>query len=810
MAKKNKKTGGKSGARKSAYVGQALRRVEDPRLIRGIATYVDDMCPPGMLHLAVLRSPYANAKINRIDVERARALEGVVGVFTGGDINDKCGQIPCANVLPGMKLPPQTVLAGSRAFYVGHPVAVVVAKDRYVARDALDLIDVDYDPLPAVVDPEKALQSDSPLTHPEMGTNVAFNWSLASGDVDAVFKKADRVIKQRMVHQRLTPMAIEPRGCLAQFDRGAGTLTLWTSTQIPHLIRTLLPGMIGVAENKMRIVAPEVGGGFGSKLNLYAEEAICSHLSQRLGAPIKWIETRRENAMSTIHGRDQIGYYELAVKKDGTVLALRNKTIADIGSYAQLLTPVIPTLTGLMLAGCYKFKAIRMDVTGVYTNKMATDAYRGAGRPEATYLLERLMDLVAGELGLDPIQVRLKNFPKPKDFPFDTATGLKYDSGNYQAALKKCQEMVDYPALLARRAKLRKAGKLFGIGVSTYVEICALGPSKAMSAGGWEWGCVRVEISGKVTVITGTTPHGQGQETSFAQVVADRLGIPMSDIVVLRGDTSVAHFGRDTYGSRTTVVGGTAIVMSCDKVIAKARVLAAHLLGVKPKHVEFESGTFFVKGKRKKSVGWPQIASEAYIAKNIPADWEPGLEASSFYEPKNFTFPFGTHICAVEIDRDTGEVRIDKYAAVDDCGPQINPLLVRGQVQGGIAHSLGQAFFEQTVYDENGQLLTGEFMDYAMPRARDIPQYILGHTVTPSPTNPLGIKGVGEAGTIGAAPAMVNAVMDALSPLGIKHLDMPLTPERVWRAIQSASRRPGGARVTADDVRKGRVPTPAA
>jgi aerobic carbon-monoxide dehydrogenase large subunit len=766
------------------YFGRAMKRVEDPRLIKGIATYVDDLKLPGVLHAEFVRSPHANAKINSIKTDGAKKLPGVIGIFTGADVNDKVGTIPCAAPLPGGKSPDHTVLAGARAYFVGHPVAVVVAETRTIARDALDLVDVDYEPLPAVIDPEKALEQGSPLTHPELGTNVAFTWSLPAGDVDSAFKEADKVLKLRMVQPRVTPMAIEPRGCAASWHAGESSLTLWTSTQIPHLIRTLLPGLIHIPENKLRVVAPEVGGGFGSKLNLYAEEAVVSHLAMRLDRPIKWIEGRRENAAATIHGRDQIGDYEIAIQKDGTVLAIRSKTIADVGSYLQLLTPAIPTLTGLMLCGCYKLKAVRMDVTGVHTNKMSTDAYRGAGRPEAAYAIERIMDLVASELGLDPVQVRLKNMPDSTQFPFKTATGLLYDSGDYQVALKKTQELAGWPKLLEERDTARKAGRLFGIGLSTYVEICALGPSKTMSAGGWEWGCVRIEISGKVTVITGATPHGQGQETSFAQIAADRLGVPIEDIVVLRGDTATAHFGRDTYGSRATALGGTAIVMSIDKIIKKAKTLAAALLKSTPNQIKFKDGKFFPKGDVTNAIGWGQLASEAYVAKNLPPGFEPGLEASSFFEPPNCTFPFGTHIVAVEVDRDTGQVNILKYIAVDDCGKQVNPLLVEGQVQGGIAQSIGAALMEKTVYDENGQLLTGEFMDYAIPRAADIPDYVLGSTETPSPSNPLGVKGVGEAGTIGATPAIANAVVDALSPLGIRHLDLPFTPERVWRAIQ--------------------------
>jgi carbon-monoxide dehydrogenase large subunit len=634
-----------------------------------------------------------------------------------------------------------------------------------------------------VIDPEKALEEGSAFTHPELGTNIAFTWNLHSGDVEGAFKEADKTVKIRMAHPRLTPMALEPRGCAASWNAGESSLTFWTSTQVPHLVRTLLPGMIHIPENKLRVVAPEVGGGFGSKLNLYAEEAVVSHLAMRINRPVKWIEGRRENAASTVNGRDQFADHEIAVKKDGTLLAIRTKLIADVGSYWQLLTPAIPTLTGLMHCGCYKLKAVHVDVAGVHTNKMSTDAYRGAGRPEAAYLIERIMDFIATDLGLDPVQVRLKNMPEPAEFPFTTATGLSYDSGNYQAALKKAQELADWPKLLEERDAARKAGRLFEIGVSTYVEICALGPPKIMAAGGWEWGCVRIEISGKVTVITGATPHGQGQETSFAQIAADRLGVPIEDIVVLRGDTATAHFGRDTDGSRATALGGSAIVMSIDKIIEKAKTLAAALLESTPKQIEFKQGKFFVSGNEQNALGWDQLASEAYVAKNLPPGFEPGLEASSFFEPPNCTFPFGTHIVAVEVDRDTGQVKFLKYVAVDDCGKQVNPLLIEGQVQGGIAQSIGAALMEKTVYDDNGQLLTGEFMDYAIPRAADIPDFILGSTVTPSPSNPFGVKGVGEAGTIGATSAIANAVVDALSTLGIRHLDIPFTPERVWRAI---------------------------
>jgi carbon-monoxide dehydrogenase large subunit len=765
------------------YVGRAMKRVEDPRLIKGAATYTDDIRLAGMLHASIHRSPHAHARIVSIDTSAASALPGVVAVFVGADVNDQCGTVPCAGAMPDQKMPKHTVLASDRVYFVGHAVAVVIATDAYIARDAVDLIDVQYEPLPVVVNAETAIEPGSPLTHPDLGTNVAYTHTMGGGDIDDAFRRADRVVKQRIVHQRLTPMPIEPRAVVASYHAGEGTLTLWSSTQVPHLIRTLLPGMLGIAENKLRIVAPEVGGGFGAKLNVYAEEALCGHLAKRLAAPVKWVESRRENAASTIHGRDQIADYEVAVKNDGTILGLKSRTIADLGAYNQLLTPAIPTLTGLVLTGCYKIPALKMDIVAVYTNKMATDAYRGAGRPEATYAIERLMDVVARELGVDRVALRQQQFPAPAEFPYTTASGLSYDSGDYEKALAKARELAGWDALLAEQTAARAEGRLFGIGVSTYVEICAMGPSKAMPAGGWEWGSVRMEISGKVTVITGATPHGQGQETSFAQIVADRLGVPIEDIVVLHGDTAVAHYGRDTYGSRATAVGGSAIVMCTDRVIAKAKTLAAHLLQVPADTVEFANGKFSSRANREKQLGWGDLTAEAYVAKNLPTGFEPGLEASAFFEPENFTFPFGTHIAAVEVDRDTGQVSIRKYVAVDDCGTQINPLLVEGQVHGGIAHSIGHALFEQTVYDENGQLLTGEFMDYPLPRAEDIPEYVLGSTVTPSPVNPLGVKGVGEAGTIGATPAIANAVIDALAPLGVRHLDLPLTPERVWRAI---------------------------
>jgi carbon-monoxide dehydrogenase large subunit len=782
-------------------VGKPIKRVEDPRLIQGKAVYVDDLGLPGMLHAAIVRSPHAHARITAIRTDAAKALPGVKAVLSGADVNPQVAMVASPDVMPGQKSPKHTVLAGNRVYYVGHAVAVVVATNRTIAQDALNLVEVDYDPLPAVTDMEKAVEKGSPLTHPELGTNVAYVWELKGGDAPAGFKAADRVLKMRMRHPRVIPMPIEPRGCVAAWQGGDESLTLWTSTQIPHLIRMLLPKLIGVPEHRIRIIAPEVGGGFGAKLNLYPEELLCCHLTRKLGVPVKWIESRRENAATTIHGRDQIGDYEVAVRKDGTLLAIRSRTLADLGSYLQMGTPAIPTLTGLMLPGCYKLRGVDIQVTGVHTNKMATDAYRGAGRPEATYTIERIMDIVAAELKLDPVEVRLLNFVKPDEFPFKSVAGVTYDSGNYAGALEKAQDLASWDKLMKERDAARREGRLSGVGLSTYVEICSFGPSSMMSAGGWEWGSVRIEMSGQVTVITGATPHGQGQETSFSQIAADRLGVDMSDIQVLRGDTAIAPYGRDTYGSRATAIGGTAILMSVDKIVVKAKILAAHLLKSTPKQLEYKGGRFFVRGKSAKALTWKELAAEAYNAKHLPKGFEPGLEASSFFEPPNCTFPFGTHIAAVQIDRETGEVEIRKYVAVDDCGNRINPLLVEGQIQGGIAHSIGQALTERTVYSEDGQLITGEFTDYAIPRASDIPEYVMGSTVTPSPSNPMGVKGVGEAGTIGAAPAIANAVIDALSPLGVRHLDMPFTPERVWRAIHDETARP---RVSSESKKGGK------
>jgi carbon-monoxide dehydrogenase large subunit len=778
------------------YVGQRVKRTEDPRLIQGLGHYVDDIKLPDTLHVAFLRSIHAHARITSIDTSEAAHAPGVVAVYTGKDVS-KVGPVPCAAALPGLKIPDYRVLAGDHVVFVGQPVAAVVATDRYAARDAIDLIMVDYEELPVVVDVEAAAKG-GPLVYEEYGDNIAYKLTAGEGDIDAALASADRIVKQRVVHQRLAPIAMEGRGVLARYYPGEKELTIWSSTQIPHLLRTQLAIMLGMPENKLRVITPEVGGGFGSKLNVYAEEALMGWISMQLGKPIKWIEGRRENIQATIHGRGQVGYIEIGCKNDGTLTGLRYNVFADMGAYHQLLTPAIPTLTGLMLSGCYKIPAIQMNVTACFTNKMATDAYRGAGRPEATHVIERALDLVADELKLDPVEVRRRNFPTPDEFPFKTSTGLFYDSGNYQGALDRALEMADYASLREEQKKARDQGRLIGIGVSTYVEICAIGPSQATPAGGWESATVRIEPTGMVTVLTGASPHGQGQETSFAQLAADELGVDMDHVTVIHGDTSIVQYGIGTFGSRATAVGGTAVFMAIAKLKEKATKIAAHMLGVEESTVVFSEGQFAVQaaqaaaggasssgGSSGRTISIQEVALAAHLAKEIPPGSEPGLSATHFFEPTNFTFPFGTHIAVVEVDRETGEVKFLRYVGVDDCGKVLNPMLVDGQVHGGIVQALGQALYEELVYDEQGQLITGTLMDYAVPKAAFIPWMELDRTETPSPVNPLGVKGVGEAGTIGATPAIVNALVDALEPFGVRHLDMPVRPEGLWRIINA-------------------------
>jgi carbon-monoxide dehydrogenase large subunit len=762
----------------SKTVGASIKRREDPSLIRGLGQYVDDVRLPDMLHVAILRSPHAHARIKNVDTAAARRHPGVVAVVTGAELRDQIGTLPTTADNPTLRIAKHYVLAVDKVCYVGEGVAAVVAEDRYGARDALDLIQVEYEALPAITDPEKALTPESPVIHSEWTDNMAFRWEHKQGDVDKAFKQAHRIVKQRLVHQRLAPIAIETRGIVARYLAAEKELTVWSATQIPHLLKTHLSQMLKLAENQVRVIAPDVGGGFGSKLNVYAEEALLGFLALKLNRPVKWSEERRENIQATIHGRGQVGEVEAAVKKDGTILGLRYKVVADIGAYHQLFTPAIPPFTGLMLSGCYKIPTISIEVAAAFTNKMSTDAYRGAGRPEATYVIERLMDRIAQELKLDPVKVRRINFPTAKEFPFKTATGLAYDSGNYELALNKALKLAGYDKLRREQKRLRSRGKYLGIGLSTYVEICAMGP------GFWEYGKVEVEPDGKVKVYSGASPHGQGQKTSFAQIVADQLGVELDDITVVHGDTATVAKGMGTFGSRATAVGGIAIYQAAEKVKEKARELASHLFEVDADDLVFTDGRINVKGVPRKSLTIPQIAQRAREAKNLPKGVDADLSADATFEPGNFTFPFGTHICVVEVEPETGNVELKKYVAVDDCGKVINPLLVDGQVQGGIAQGLGQALYEGVVYDENGQLLTGSLMDYALPRAADLPRLQLARTETPSPVNPLGIKGIGEAGTIGSTPAVVSAVVDALAPFGVTHIDMPLTPQKIWRLCQ--------------------------
>jgi carbon-monoxide dehydrogenase large subunit len=777
----------------TSLVGSRIKRREDPRLIMGRGTYVDDIQLPRMTYAAILRSPYAHARILSINVDKAKALPGVVAVMTGADLQGK--NVPCGWTLPDIKVAPHPALAVGKARYTGDAVAVVVAEERYIARDALDLIEVEFEPLPVVVDAEQAIQPGAPQLHEEVPNNTTFVWKVAGGDIDKAFREAEVVVKERIVNQRLIPNAIEPRGMVAQYNPGSGELTLWTATQIPHLVRLLLSMVIGHPEHKIRVIAPEVGGGFGSKLYLYPEEVIIATLAKTTGRPVKWIEERRENYVATTHGRDQVQYVEVAAMRDGTITGLRVKSIANMGAYLSTFAPGIPTiLFGLMLAGNYRIPNIACEVIGVHTNTTLVDAYRGAGRPEATYLVERAVDLTARELGMDPAEIRRRNFVAASAFPHTTATGVTYDSGNYQPTLDKALDIAGYQQLRREQAQLRQQGKYLGIGVTTYVEICGMAPSQVLGAvgagaGGWESATVRVHPTGKVTVYSGASSHGQGHETAFAQIVGDGLGVPFADVEVVHGDTAQVQFGIGTFGSRSAAVGGMAAVMSVKKIEEKAKKIAAFLLEAAEADLVFEGGQFFVKGTPGRGVTIQQVAFAAYVPHKYPTGLEPGLEATSFYDPANFTWPFGTHVAVVEVDPETGVIKLQRYVAVDDCGRVINPLLVDGQIHGGLAQGIAQALFEEAVYDESGQLVSGSLMDYAVPKADDLVNFELDRTETPSPVNALGVKGIGEAGTIASSAAIVNAVVDALAPLGVKHLDMPLKPERVWQAIQQAQAR---------------------
>jgi carbon-monoxide dehydrogenase large subunit len=783
------------------HVGRSLRRKEDPRLITGRATYVDDLTLTGTLHAAIVRSPEAHARIVSIDPSAALAREGVRAVFTGEDLDDVLAPMPCAWVPPGvdLKSPVRWPLAKGKVCHVGDPVAIVLGDDRYAVVDAAEDVLVEYESLPVVVDPEEALK-DEIVVHEALGTNKTHEWSLGGGDVEAGLAEADVVLERRIVNHRVSGAPIEPRAVLAEYR--ADQLTMWSSTQVPHFVRLFCTVCLGITEDKVRIVAPEVGGGFGAKLQVCAEEILCAWVSRKLGRPVKWIETRSEHMMATHHGRDQIDYVRMGAKRDGTITALDVRIVADLGAYFGILTPAIPELSAFVMAGCYTIPNVHTHVTGVVTNKYTTDAIRGAGRPEATHLIEMMVDQVAAEIGMDPAEVRRRNFIPKESFPYETPYGVVYDSGDYEPALDRMLEMLDYEGFRREQAELRERDVYRGVGFSTYTEICGLAPSRVtgpqgfgLQAGGWESAVVRVHASGSVTVFTGTSPHGQGHETGFAQIIADKLGVDPSIVEIKHGDTATGPMGLDTYGSRTLAVGGESAARAADKVAEKCRRIVAHNLEAAPEDIEVRDGRFSVKGSPDQGMALADIAGFAYVMPAMmPDDMEMGLEEVSFYDPENFVFPFGAHACVVDVDVETGKVEIRRWVAVDDCGPAINPMLIDGQVHGGIAQGAGQALFEQIVYDADGQLVTGTFVDYALPTAAELPSFETDRTETPSPVNSLGVKGIGEAGTIAASPAVVNAVIDALRPLGVSFINMPLTPMRVWQAIEEARGRGSGPR----------------
>ena len=802
--------------------GSGIRRREDPRLITGQATYTDDVNLAGLVHAAILRSPHAHARIRSINTDAAKSASGVLAVYTGADTEGVLNAIPCAWVVPDsdVKAVPYPAIATDTVRYTGDAVAVVVAESRYQAEDALELINVDYEILPANVHAEAAMNEGTPQLHEDAPNNQAFHWVAAGGDTDSAFASAEVVVTDTIVQQRLIPNAMEPRSAVASYLPSMGELTIWNTTQNPHIARFVTSLVTGVPEHKIRVIAPEVGGGFGAKIPVYPWEMIAAFCSMQLGRPVKWTETRSENYQSSIHGRDHVQTVEIAATREGKITGLRSVVHAGMGAYLSTAGPGIPTiLHGLMYSGPYDIPNIKADVYGVFTNTTPVDAYRGAGRPEATFLVERMVDLLANELNLDPVEVRRRNLiPKFED-GFDISLGLTYDSGDYQGALDKVLEHVGYDELRRQQAQSRSqvAGnghhdhdhdhghdhghdhddqpsatkELIGIGVTTYCEICGIGPSQVAGAVGfggglWESAIVRFYATGKVNVFVGTSPHGQGEETTFAQIVSDELGVPVDDVEVIHGDTDNTPMGWGTYGSRTTVISGAAVALSSRKIKDKAIGLAAHLLEAAEEDIEYEDGKFFVRGSPDRSQSIQDIALMANVAWNMPEGMEPGLEASSFYDTPNFTFPFGAHVAVVTVDADNGHIVLQRYAAVDDCGNQINPMIVEGQVHGGIVQGAGQALWEGAVYDEDGQLLTGSMLDYALPKAHLLPEIETLSTVTPSPHNPLGVKGIGETGTIASTVTIYNAVIDALKPFGITRLEMPLTPEKVWQAIQQS------------------------
>jgi aerobic carbon-monoxide dehydrogenase large subunit len=777
-------------------VGARLLRKEDARLLTGEARFVDDLLIPGALWLGMVRSPYAHARIGNVDASAALAIPGVRHVFTGADLRDGwAAAMPCAwPVTEDMKAADHWPVAVDKACYVGDIVAVVVADSRYAAVDGVDAVEVDYDPLEAVVDLEDAA-GDRVVIHDGLGTNRSYTWALVP-DPDAVeraFADAAHVVSERYVQQRLIPVAIETRGVAAVPGVYGGDLTVYSATQIPHILKIMITATCGVPESKVRVIAPTVGGGFGSKLNVYAEELIAVALARRLGTPMRWAEGRSENAVATIQGRGQIQDMELAADADGKVTAVRVKLLADMGAYMQLVTPGIPLLGAFLYGGVYDIPTYSFECTGVFTTKTPTDAYRGAGRPEATYAIERAMEALAREVGVDSAEIRRRNYIPADRFPYDASSGLTFDSGNYEPTLDRALELVDHDARRAEQQRRRDAGdtKHLGIGIATYVEMCGLAPSRVLAslnyaAGGWEAATVRVLPTGTVQVVSGTTPHGQGHETCWSQIVADKLGVDPDSVEVLHSDTAVSPIGMDTYGSRSLPVGGVAVAMATDLVLDKARQIAAHQLECAEDDLELVDGELRVKGTPTKAMTLQAVAFEAFSAHNLPDGMEPNLVGEVTYDPPNFVFPFGTHVAVVEVDEETGGVELLDYAAVDDCGVQVNPMIVEGQLHGGIVQGAAQALWEEAMYDDDGLLRNPTLTDYCVPSAAEVPSLKLDHTVTPSPTNPLGVKGIGEAGTIVATPTVINAVVDALAPLGITDIAMPATPERVWSLIREA------------------------
>jgi carbon-monoxide dehydrogenase large subunit len=783
-------------------LGRARPRKEDARLVTGKTNWTDNMLLPGMLHVAYLRSPFAHARITRIDVSGALQVPGVVAAFSGDDFGAEQGSLPCAwPVTPDIVIPAHPPMATEEVRYVGEAVACVVARDRYTAADAVSAVEVDYEPLPPVLDIRTALDASSPRVH-EAG-NKSFEFLLQNGDLDAAFRDAPVVIERTYRQQRLIPTAMEPRAVVG-WNEG-DEYTLWSSTQIPHVLRVMLALTTGIPEQNIRVIAPDVGGGFGSKLQVTAEEVLALLISRKVGRPVKWTESRSEGNLTVHHGRDQWQRIKLAADSDGRIRALDADLLADMGAYLMLVTPGIPLLGAFMFNGIYKMDAYSFKCTGIFSTKMPTDAYRGAGRPEATFALERIMDELAAELGMDPLQVRERNWIKHEEFPYATISGLTYDSGNYEAATARARELFDYDGLRAEQQRRRDSNDpvQLGIGISTYTEMCGLAPSRVLGslsygAGGWEHASVRMLPTGKVEVVTGSSAHGQGHETAWSQIVADKLGIPFEDIRVLHGDTQVSPKGMDTYGSRSLTVGGIAVNGACEKVITKAKRISAHLLEASEDDIEFTHGRLHVRGDPESGQTIQEIALAAFTAHALPDGVEPSLDSDATFDPENFSYPHGTHLCATEVDTETGQVTIRSYVAVDDVGKVVNPLIVDGQVHGGLAQGIAQALYEEAIYDDEGNLTTTTMADYLLPSAADLPHFTTDRTETPATTNPLGVKGVGEAGTIASTPAVVNAIVDALRPIGIRDIVMPCTPERVWRAIQEAQDSAPGVQVTGD------------